>query len=49
MEMELKLAEARRQRRTSPKSEALGPKSKALASKNQNSLGIRHKKIGDFN
>ena len=35
MEMELKLAEARRQRRTSPKSEALGPKSKALTSKNQ--------------
>ena len=33
--MELKLAVARRQRRTHPKSEALGPKSKALASKNQ--------------
>ena len=33
--IELKLAEVRGQRRTRPKSEALGPKSKALASKNQ--------------
>ena len=33
--MELKLAVAREQRRTHPESETLGPKSKALASKNQ--------------
>ena len=33
--MELKLAVARKQRRTHPESETLGPKSKALASKNQ--------------